>query len=77
RRPDPADAADPGRAPAPPPAEPAAGYRTEQFAFLDQPDEDSEDVIDWLAFTESRTERREEARRRGRNRVVALVVVLA
>lgn len=52
-------------------------YRTEQFAFLDQPDEDSEDVIDWLAFTESRTERREEARRRGRNRVVALVVVLA
>ncbi|EFL15077.1 LCP family protein [Streptomyces sp. C] len=52
-------------------------YRTEQFAFIDQPDEDSEDVIDWLAFTESRTERREEARRRGRNRVVALAVVLA
>ncbi|WP_327132036.1 LCP family protein [Streptomyces sp. NBC_01343] len=52
-------------------------YRTEQFAFIDQPDEDSEDVIDWLKFTESRTERREEARRRGRNRVVALIVVLA
>lgn len=52
-------------------------YQTEQFAFIDQPDEDSEDVIDWLAFTESRTERREEARRRGRNRVVALIVVLA
>ncbi|MFE4637609.1 LytR C-terminal domain-containing protein [Streptomyces sp. NPDC056773] len=52
-------------------------YRTEQFSFIDQPDEDSEDVIDWLAFTESRTERREEARRRGRNRVVALIVVLA
>ncbi|QES50204.1 hypothetical protein DEJ50_22600 [Streptomyces venezuelae] len=52
-------------------------YRTEQFSFLDQPDEDSEDVIDWLKFTESRTERREEARRRGRNRVVALIVVLA
>ncbi|MEU7552083.1 LytR C-terminal domain-containing protein [Streptomyces sp. NPDC044571] len=52
-------------------------YRTEQFAFIDQPDEDSEDVIDWLKFTESRTERREEARRRGRKRVVALVVVLA
>ncbi|MBT2449139.1 LCP family protein [Streptomyces sp. ISL-43] len=52
-------------------------YHTEQFAFIDQPDEDSEDVIDWLAFTESRTERREEARRRGRNRVVALIVVLA
>lgn len=59
--------------------EPQAGrdYRTEMFAFIDQPDEDSEDVIDWLKFTESRTERREEARRRGRNRVVALVVVLA
>ncbi|AXE26348.1 LytR family transcriptional regulator [Streptomyces globosus] len=54
-----------------------AGYRTEQFAFLDQPDEDSDDVIDWLKFTESRTERREEARRRGRNRVVALTAVLA
>ncbi|OKK19507.1 hypothetical protein AMK16_15550 [Streptomyces sp. CB00455] len=52
-------------------------YRTEMFAFIDQPDEDSEDVIDWLKFTESRTERREEARRRGRNRVVALIVVLA
>lgn len=60
-------------------AEPQAGrdYRTEMFAFIDQPDEDSEDVIDWLKFTESRTERREEARRRGRNRVVALIVVLA
>ncbi|WP_030840848.1 LCP family protein [Streptomyces sp. NRRL F-4474] len=58
---------------------PEAGrdYRTEMFAFIDQPDEDSEDVIDWLKFTESRTERREEARRRGRNRVVALIVVLA
>ncbi|WP_411105463.1 LytR C-terminal domain-containing protein [Streptomyces sp. cmx-4-9] len=52
-------------------------YRTEMFAFIDQPDEDSDDVIDWLKFTESRTERREEARRRGRHRVVALIVVLA
>ncbi|MEU2114740.1 LCP family protein [Streptomyces sp. NPDC016459] len=51
-------------------------YRTEQFSFIEEPDEDSEDVIDWLKFTESRTERREEARRRGRNRIVALVVVL-
>ncbi|WUJ32713.1 LytR C-terminal domain-containing protein [Streptomyces sp. NBC_00388] len=51
-------------------------YRTEQFSFIEEPDEDSEDVIDWLKFTESRTERREEARRRGRNRVVSLVVVL-
>ncbi|MFD7442182.1 LytR C-terminal domain-containing protein [Streptomyces sp. NPDC059909] len=52
-------------------------YGTEQFSFIEEPDEDSEDVIDWLKFTESRSERREEARRRGRNRVVALVVVLA
>ncbi|MEV1019161.1 LCP family protein [Streptomyces sp. NPDC050264] len=52
-------------------------YRTEQFSFVEEPDENSEDVIDWLKFTESRSERREEARRRGRNRVVALVVVLA
>ncbi|MFF6830568.1 LCP family protein [Streptomyces sp. NPDC012438] len=52
-------------------------YRTEQFSFIEEPDEDSEDVIDWLKFTESRSERREEARRRGRNRIVALVVVLA
>ncbi|WNI24824.1 LCP family protein [Streptomyces sp. ITFR-16] len=50
-------------------------YRTEQFSFIEEPDEDSEDVIDWLKFTESRSERREEARRRGRNRLVALVVV--
>ncbi|WP_371615843.1 LytR C-terminal domain-containing protein [Streptomyces sp. NBC_00454] len=54
-----------------------ASYKTGQFDFIDQPDEDSEDVIDWLAFTESRTERREEARRRGRNRVVAVIVALA
>ncbi|MFE0087019.1 LytR C-terminal domain-containing protein [Streptomyces sp. NPDC058991] len=52
-------------------------YRTEQFSFVEEPDEDSEDVIDWLKFTESRSERREEAKRRGRNRTVALVVVLA
>ncbi|WP_317443280.1 LCP family protein [Streptomyces collinus] len=52
-------------------------YHTEQFAFVEDPDGDSEDVIDWLKFTENRTERREEARRRARARVVALVVVLA
>ncbi|MEV7670395.1 LCP family protein [Streptomyces sp. NPDC088752] len=77
----------PGQRPAP--GRPASGrpapsrtddddreYRTEQFSFIEEPDEDSEDVIDWLKFTESRSERREEARRRGRNRIVALVVVL-
>nr|WBO77956.1 LytR C-terminal domain-containing protein [Streptomyces sp. SBE_14.2] len=52
-------------------------YRTEQFAFVEDPDEDSEDVIDWLNFTENRTERREEAKRRARSRMIALVVVLA
>ncbi|GAA3178407.1 polydiglycosylphosphate transferase PdtA [Streptomyces virens] len=58
-------------------AEPAPEYRTEQFAFVEEPDGDSEDVIDWLKFTENRTERREEARRRARSRIIALVVVLA
>jgi anionic cell wall polymer biosynthesis LytR-Cps2A-Psr (LCP) family protein len=52
-------------------------YHTEQFAFVEEPDADSEDVIDWLKFTENRTERREEARRRARSRLIALVVVLA
>lgn len=52
-------------------------HGTGQFSFIEEPDEDSEDVIDWLKFTESRSERREEARRRGRNRVVALVVAVA
>ncbi|ARP70175.1 hypothetical protein LK07_10710 [Streptomyces pluripotens] len=52
-------------------------YRTEQFAFVEEPDGDSEDVIDWLKFTENRTERREEARRRARSRITALVIVLA
>ncbi|MBT2377475.1 LCP family protein [Streptomyces sp. ISL-111] len=54
---------------------PAPDYRTEQFSFIEEPDEDSEDVIDWLKFTESRSERREEARRKGRNRMIALIVV--
>ncbi|MFD9442876.1 LytR C-terminal domain-containing protein [Streptomyces sp. NPDC060006] len=73
--------------PAPSSAPPEAGpqaepqgepdYRTEQFAFVEEQPEDSEDVIDWLKFTENRTERREEAKRRARGRVVALVVVLA
>ncbi|GAA5009435.1 LytR C-terminal domain-containing protein [Streptomyces hyderabadensis] len=65
-RTDPAEAAGPG-----------GDYRTEQFAFVEEPTGDSEDVIDWMKFTENRTERREEARRRARTRVVALVVVLA
>ena len=59
------------------PAEPQRDYHTEQFAFVEEPDANSEDVIDWLKFTENRTERREEARRRARGRITALVVVLA
>lgn len=55
----------------------ASEYRTEQFAFVEEPTDSSEDVIDWLKFTENRTERREEARRRARNRLIALTVVLA
>ncbi|MGH4028248.1 LCP family protein [Actinomycetota bacterium Odt1-20B] len=58
-------------------AGPERDYRTEQFSFIEEPDDDSEDVIDWLKFTESRSERREEAKRRGRSRLIALVVVLA
>ncbi|MFF0887577.1 LytR C-terminal domain-containing protein [Streptomyces sp. NPDC003456] len=59
------------------PGEPERDYHTEQFAFVEEPDDNSEDVIDWLKFTENRTERREEARRRARSRIVALSVVLA
>ncbi|UED86489.1 LCP family protein [Streptomyces profundus] len=51
-------------------------YQTEQFSFVEEPDEDSEDVIDWMKFSESRTERREEAKRRGRGRRRLLVVTL-
>ncbi|WBB59397.1 LCP family protein [Streptomyces sp. WMMC500] len=58
-----------------PPHEPRE-YATEQFSFVEDETESSEDVIDWLKFTESRTERREEAKRRGRNRRVALLVVM-
>ncbi|MFE6825828.1 LCP family protein [Streptomyces sp. NPDC057690] len=57
--------------------QPQRDYETEQFAFVEEPDGDSEDVIDWLNFTENRTERREEAKRRARGRLVALAVVLA
>jgi anionic cell wall polymer biosynthesis LytR-Cps2A-Psr (LCP) family protein len=51
-------------------------FHTGQFAFVDEESEESEEVIDWLKFSESRTERREEARRRSRNRKTGLVIVL-
>ncbi|MEU6176094.1 LytR C-terminal domain-containing protein [Streptantibioticus parmotrematis] len=52
-------------------------FHTEEFAFVEEEDEQAEDVIDWLKFSESRTERRDERKRRGRQRVVLLVVVVA
>ncbi|WP_407564901.1 LytR C-terminal domain-containing protein [Streptomyces sp. 184] len=64
----------PGRQPHQPHQPPE--YATGQFSFVEDETESSEDVIDWLKFTESRTERREEAKRRGRNRRVALLVVM-
>ncbi|MFR9755983.1 LytR C-terminal domain-containing protein [Streptomyces sp. TR06-5] len=54
----------------------AEPYDTGEFAFVEEATDASEDVIDWLKFTESRTERREEAKRRGRNRKRALAVLL-
>ncbi|MFK8846665.1 LCP family protein [Streptomyces sp. Ac-502] len=67
----------PGQGAAPGPGDaPDTDYLTEQFSFIEEPAEDSEDVIDWLKFTESRTERREEAKRRGRSRKVMLIVLL-
>ncbi|UCM88032.1 LCP family protein [Streptomyces marincola] len=51
-------------------------YRTEQFSFVEEQNDDSEDVIDWLKFSESRTERREEAKRRGRGRLRLLIIAL-
>ncbi|WP_129840441.1 LCP family protein [Streptomyces sp. RFCAC02] len=70
----------PGAA-APPPVPPQrdtddTDYRTEQFAFVDEQNDEVEDVIDWLKFSESRTERREEAKRRGRSRRRLLVILL-
>ncbi|MEU9186038.1 LCP family protein [Streptomyces sp. NPDC048484] len=67
----------PSQSPSPGEPRSESDYRTEQFAFVEEQPEDSEDVIDWLQFTENRTERREEAKRRARGRVVALVVVFA
>jgi anionic cell wall polymer biosynthesis LytR-Cps2A-Psr (LCP) family protein len=64
----------PGQAPR---REQSPGYDTEQFAFVEEQDGESEDVIDWLQFTENRTERREEAKRRARARMTAVLVVLA
>lgn len=67
-----------------PPREPGGGdggsdeadYRTEQFSFIEEPDDDADDVIDWLKFAETRSERRDERKRKSHNRVVTLIVLL-
>lgn len=73
----PAPAQAPGPAAVPQPRQqPGEDYRTEQFAFVDEDDEESEEVIDWLKFSESRTERRDERKRRGRKRKLALILLV-
>ncbi|WP_371516915.1 LCP family protein [Kitasatospora sp. NBC_01300] len=51
-------------------------YPTDEFTFVDE-EEESEDVIDWLKFAESRSEVRAERRRRLRNRLIGLGAVVA
>ncbi|MYV96931.1 LCP family protein, partial [Streptomyces sp. SID3343] len=53
------------------------GYGSDEFAFVDDESEQAEDVIDWLSFAETRSERRDERRRSIRQRLVALAVVIA
>ncbi|WP_217195697.1 LCP family protein [Streptomyces buecherae] len=52
-------------------------YRTEQFSFIAEPDEESEDVIDWLKFAETRSERRDGRKRQLRTRLIGLIAALA
>lgn len=47
-----------------------------QFESVDDGEQESEDVIDWLKFAETRTERRDERRRKGRTRVVWICVAV-
>ncbi|MFG2843478.1 LCP family protein [Kitasatospora sp. NPDC048296] len=56
---------------------PKDSYTTGEFTFVDEEAEETEDVIDWLKFAESRSEVRAERRRKLRNRLVGLGVVLA
>lgn len=72
----PAAAPPPGAVPPPRQQQAGQDYRTEQFAFVDEDDEESEEVIDWLKFSESRTERRDERKRKGRKRKIALVLLV-
>ncbi|MCC9311181.1 LCP family protein [Kitasatospora sp. RB6PN24] len=65
-----------GRRSVPKPRSDQDPYPTDEFTFVDEESEQSEDVIDWLKFAESRTERRDERRRRLRNRLIAGAVAL-
>ncbi|MFJ8475805.1 LytR C-terminal domain-containing protein [Kitasatospora sp. NPDC094011] len=56
---------------------PEDDYATGEFSFAEEEAEESEDVIDWLKFTESRGEVRAERRRKLKNRLIGLGVVLA
>ncbi|MEW1911962.1 LytR C-terminal domain-containing protein [Kitasatospora sp. NPDC085895] len=56
------------------PAAAGDNYATGEFTFVDEEAEESEDVIDWLKFAESRSEVRAERRRRLRNRLIGLAV---
>ncbi|MFJ8041559.1 LytR C-terminal domain-containing protein [Kitasatospora sp. NPDC096147] len=60
-------------------AAPKAGgdYPTGEFTFVDEEVDQAEDVIDWLKFAESRTERRDERRRKLRTRAIGALLVLA
>ncbi|MEU4114039.1 LytR C-terminal domain-containing protein [Kitasatospora sp. NPDC028055] len=55
---------------------PKDSYQTGEFTFVDEEAEESEDVIDWLKFAESRSEVRAERRRKLKNRLIGLGVVL-
>ncbi len=52
-------------------------YGTGEFTFVDEEAEETEDVIDWLKFAESRSERRDERRKKLRNRAIGGLVALA
>ncbi|MEY9838739.1 LytR C-terminal domain-containing protein [Streptacidiphilus sp. EB103A] len=69
----PVESVPPARATAAPagPAVPTS----EEFAFVDDAEE-SDDVIDWMKFSETRGERRDERRKQLRTRLIALAVAL-
>ena len=73
--PAPAPPQPPAPAPAAKPGPGEAGYTENEFTFVDDAEE-SADVIDWMKFSETRGERRDERRKRLRSRALSLLVVL-